>query len=311
MIFYYALLYITVTHIRILSFLILMSWYSIFIIFFLWLIFWSLGSVVMTRFADGITKAKLRGFFFGRSECPNCHHRLHAKNLIPVVSYAIQWGKCEYCKKQIPRIYPVLEILTAIIFVATYFLLQDFWTKTLVFWLLTNWLLVILLVYDLQKYELHMIAWIALMTLWILADILISGGNDGNALISTVIFGGTFLLIYFFAKRYVRMRFKKQEEWFGQGDIFLAVSIWALFQIILTFHGLSFSWILIVNVLILFTLLSSIIGLIWAWLQYLLNWKLKIESWKLNIIPFFPAMILAFWIMSWKLSFLLTLFFLW
>lgn len=277
----------------------------IFIIFFLWLIFWSLGSVVMTRFSDGITKAKLRGFFFGRSECPDCHHRLHAKNLIPVVSYAVQWGKCEYCKKQIPRIYPVLEILTAIIFVATYFLLQDFWTKTLVFWLLTNWLLVILLVYDLQKYELHMIVWIVLMTLWILANIFISGGNDGNALISTVIFGGTFLLIYFFAKRYVRMRFKKHEEWFGQGDIFLAVSIWALFPIILTFHGLSFSWILIVNVLILFTLLSSIIGLIWAWLYYLITKKTS------KIIPFFPAMILAFWIMSWKLSFLLTLFFLW
>ncbi|MEI7919278.1 MAG: hypothetical protein WCH65_03600 [bacterium] len=45
-----------------------------------------------------------------------------------------------------------------------------------------------------------------------MANILVSGGNDGNALISTVIFGGTFLLIYFFAKRYVRMRFDRHEE---------------------------------------------------------------------------------------------------
>lgn len=50
----------------------------------------SLGSVVMTRFADGINKKNLRGFFFGRSECPHCTHTLHAKDLIPLVSYLVQ-----------------------------------------------------------------------------------------------------------------------------------------------------------------------------------------------------------------------------
>ena len=175
---------------------------------FLWLIFWSLGSVVMTRFSDWITKAKLRGFFFGRSECPQCKHTLKTKNLVPVVSYFVQWGRCEYCKKQISRTYPVLEILCAGIFVATYFLLKDFWIERLVFWLLMNRFLILLLVYDLQKYELHMIARILLMTLWILANINVSWGNDWNFLMSTIIFWVTFSLIYLFAKRYVKMRFK-------------------------------------------------------------------------------------------------------
>jgi prepilin signal peptidase PulO-like enzyme (type II secretory pathway) len=272
-------------------------------ILFLWLIFWSLGSVVMTRFSDWITKAKLRGFFFGRSECPDCKHTLKAKNLVPVISYLVQWGKCEYCKKKISRIYPVLELLCAGIFLITYFLLKDFWIETLVFWLLMNRLLILLLVYDLQKYELHMIVRILLMTLWIVANINISWGNDWNFLMSTLMFGGTFLLIYLFAKRYVKMRFKKHEEWFGQGDIFLALSIWMLFPIILSFNQLPFSLMMLAKTLILFVILSSIIGLIRAWIQYLITKKAS------NIIPFFPAMIIAFWILAWKLSFFISLVF--
>jgi len=284
------------------------------LILLLWLIFWSLGSVVMTRFADGVTRTKLRGFFFGRSQCPDCKHILKAKNLFPVVSYLFQWGKCEYCKKEISRIYPVLELLCAWIFFITYFLLKDFWIETLVFWLLMNRCLMLLLIYDLQTYELHMVIRVLLMTLGIVANINISGGSDGNFLMSTIMFGVTFLLIYVFAKRYVKMRFWKHEEWFGQGDVFLAVSIWLLFPIILSLHHLSFSFMILVNVLILFVLMSSIIGLLRAWLHFLI-WKLKNNSelWILDstlpIIPFFPAMIIAFRLLAWKLSFFIFLLF--
>lgn len=270
---------------------------------FLWLIFWSLGSVMMTRFSDWITRTKLRGFFFGRSQCPDCKHILKAKNLVPVVSYLVQWGKCAYCKKKISRIYPVLEILCAIVFLITYFLLKDFWMETLVFWLLMNRFLILLLVYDLQTYELHMVLRILLTTLGVVANINISGGSDGNFLMSTIMFGMTFFLIYVFAKRYVQMRFKKHEEWFGQGDVFLAVSIWLLFPIVLWFQHLSFSLMLLAKTLILFVILSSIIGLIGTWWAYLITKKAR------KIIPFFPAMIIAFWILAWKLSFFISLVF--
>lgn len=294
---------------------------------FLWLIFGSLGSVVMTRFADWITRAKLRGFFFGRSQCPDCKHTLKAKNLVPVVSYLFQWGKCEYCKKKISRIYPVLELLCAWIFVVTYFLLKDFWIETLVFWLLMNRFLILLLIYDLQTYELHMVLRVLLMTLGIVANINISWGSDWNFLMSTIMFGITFLLIYVFAKRYVKMRFWKDEEWFGQGDVFLAVSIWVLFPITLSLHKLPFSLTILVNVLILFVLMSSIIGLIRAWLHYFFTkifgiWDEEHVTWKklsstspipspsyLNIIPFFPAMIIAFRLLAWKAPYFIPLLF--
>ncbi len=290
-------------------------------ILFFWFIFGSLGSVVMTRFADGVTRTKLRGFFFGYSKCPECKHRLHARNLIPVVSYLVQWGKCNYCWKKISRIYPVLEILCAWVFLLTYFLLKDFWTPILIFWLLTNRLLILLLVYDLRQYELHMIARIGLIIVWILTNIFLPGWNVWYAFLAALLFGCVFTCIYFFGKRYAKIRFK-QTEWFGEGDVYLAVSIWILLPIVLSFHNLSFSFLTIVNVLILFILISSIIWLIRAWLQYLLNWQLTINNWKWNInsqfsilnfkfkvIPFLPAMIIAFRILAWEAPYFITLLF--
>lgn len=292
---------------QILSFLILMSWYLL-LMFFLWLIFGSLGSVVMTRFAGGVTRAKLRGFFFGRSECPDCKHRLCATDLIPVVSYFVQWGKCRYCGKKISRIYPVMELLCAWIFVLTYLFLKDFWTSTLIFWLITNWLLILLLIYDLQNYELHMIVRILLMIVWILANIFTPWWNMEYSLWSVLLFGGIFVLIYLFGKRYAKKRFH-QIEGFGQGDVYLSIIIWIFIPIVLSFHNLALSRIMLVNTLILFIILSSILWLIRALFQLLAHSKFKIKNLKLNIVPFFPAMIIAFRFITWKLSFFISLLF--
>lgn len=38
----------------------------------------------------------------GRSECDHCGHKLSAIDLIPVLSYPLQRGKCRYCKHKIP-----------------------------------------------------------------------------------------------------------------------------------------------------------------------------------------------------------------
>ncbi len=276
---------------------------------FLWLIFGSLGSVILTRFADGITRKSFRWFFFWYSQCPECKHRLKAKNLVPVASYFAQGGKCSYCGKKISRIYPVLEILCAGIFVLTYILLKDFWTPILVFWLLTNRLLILLLVYDLRTYELHMIVRILLWIVGITANSLAPGWNLWFAFLSALLFGGVFTWIYFFAKWYAKIRFKKAMEGFGEGDVYLAVTIWILLPIVLSFQAIQFSWWMMINVLILFVLMSSIIGLIWSWFQYIINLKFEIWNLKLNIIPFFPSMIIAFWLLAWKGQYFISLIF--
>jgi leader peptidase (prepilin peptidase)/N-methyltransferase len=51
-----------------------------------------------------------------RSACPQCGHQLHFLELIPVVSYIMQKGKCRGCKSRISPIYPTFELLTGILF---------------------------------------------------------------------------------------------------------------------------------------------------------------------------------------------------
>lgn len=56
----------------------------------------------------------------GRSMCPQCHHELAAKDLVPVLSWLMLRGKCRYCQEAISVQYPLVELLTAGLFVVSY-----------------------------------------------------------------------------------------------------------------------------------------------------------------------------------------------
>ncbi len=49
-----------------------------------------------------------------RSFCPSCRHQLRWYQLIPIVSFLIQGGKCSYCSAQISFQYPLIEILSSV-----------------------------------------------------------------------------------------------------------------------------------------------------------------------------------------------------
>ena len=53
-----------------------------------------------------------------RSACPKCGHTLSALELIPLVSWLIQGGKCRHCKAPISIRYPLTEAILAAVFVA-------------------------------------------------------------------------------------------------------------------------------------------------------------------------------------------------
>lgn len=52
----------------------------------------------------------------GRSQCPKCHNQLTWYELIPVISFIVQFGKCRNCKQKISWQYSVVELLTAVLF---------------------------------------------------------------------------------------------------------------------------------------------------------------------------------------------------
>lgn len=53
---------------------------------------------------------------FPASKCPTCQTPLKWWHNIPVLSYILLGGKCAYCKEKISIQYPIIELLTGIIF---------------------------------------------------------------------------------------------------------------------------------------------------------------------------------------------------
>src|SRR5690349_13929322 len=54
------------------------------------------------------------------SYCPKCNTKLGFKDLWPVASWVLSKGKCRYCAAKIHWRYPVIELVTAGVFVLIY-----------------------------------------------------------------------------------------------------------------------------------------------------------------------------------------------
>ena len=122
-------------------------------IFLLGLAVGSFLNVVQLRLEKG--KSALQG----RSYCPHCRHVLALQDLIPVLSFFWLRGKCRYCSGLISFQYPLVEISTAVIFLAIFnsqllifneFLILQFF-KLLYLFIIAS-LLIIIFVHDLRHY---------------------------------------------------------------------------------------------------------------------------------------------------------------
>jgi len=58
-----------------------------------------------------------KSIIYPPSSCPNCGYRLKWYDNIPIISYLILKGRCRNCGVEISIIYPLVELLTGILFV--------------------------------------------------------------------------------------------------------------------------------------------------------------------------------------------------
>jgi prepilin signal peptidase PulO-like enzyme (type II secretory pathway) len=108
------------------------------------LIFGSAINAVVWRLYVG------RSWVKGRSECPDCGHKLAAKDLVPVASWLMLGGKCRYCKAAI-KDHPVVELVTAILFGLSAYMISphEIWGWAMLgWWLVILVMLIVLAVYD-------------------------------------------------------------------------------------------------------------------------------------------------------------------
>ena len=78
------------------------------------LLFGSFTNVIIARIPHG------ESVVTPSSHCPRCGHRLNALDLVPVLSWLFLQRKCRYCSGSISRRYPLVELLTAVLFAGVY-----------------------------------------------------------------------------------------------------------------------------------------------------------------------------------------------
>lgn len=83
-------------------------------IFVIGLIIGSFLNVVILRTVSG------ESIVFPSSKCPKCGNALKWYHNIPVLSYIFLRGKCAFCKEHISLQYPIVELLTGVIFLGLF-----------------------------------------------------------------------------------------------------------------------------------------------------------------------------------------------
>lgn len=163
----------------------------------------------------------------GRSYCPKCRKQIAWYDNVPLLSFIILGGKCRHCGKPISLQYPVVELITGLLFVAAFisnfqFLIFNFQTISnfLIFnnliQLLRDWFLIcvmiVIFIYDLRWYLILDIITLPACLIIFLFNLSL-GFNWKNLLISGII-GCSFFLIQFLISR---------GKWIGGGDIRLGL----------------------------------------------------------------------------------------
>lgn len=181
-----------------------------FMLAILGLVFGSFYLVVATRLPEEKSIIK------PGSHCDNCNHELKWYELIPVISYMLQKGKCRSCGAKIPFLTVIIELITAGAFVLPYYLYgfdYKFFAAIVIFSLT-----IIIFISDFKYYIINdgplftSIIFIILLKLYFFNYKVIL-----HSVLSGLIMFVLFLLIKFFGDRI----FKKES--LGGGDIKLAI----------------------------------------------------------------------------------------
>jgi leader peptidase (prepilin peptidase)/N-methyltransferase len=161
-----------------------------------------------------------------RSRCLHCGYELRWYDLIPLVSWLTLKGRCRDCRKPIGYMEPLIELGTAIFFVASYL----FWPVELaggvqialfVLWLVSGVGLAIMFAYDTKWFLLPDKINFAVIGLGLVSAILTIIASDNTVVAILSVLGSVAILsgIYFVLYLVSRGR------WIGFGDIKLGLGL--------------------------------------------------------------------------------------
>jgi leader peptidase (prepilin peptidase)/N-methyltransferase len=238
------------------------------IIFILGLIIGSFLNVVIYRYNTGRTLS-------GRSGCLSCGKGLRWYELVPVLSFFLQRGRCRQCYSKISWQYPLVELTTGLLFVLIYTQLSA-----------TNWLLfalyafvvsvlMVITVYDFR----HQIIPDLFVFLFILTGLVAPFFSSGLIFpkLVAIFWGGLLTALPLFLLWAV-----SRGRWLGFGDVKLALGMGIFLGPWLGFSSLMLAfW------------LGAIVGLTLIGLSKLSKKRKRGYNMK-SELPFAPFLIISF-----------------
>jgi len=152
-------------------------------------------------------------FLTGYSKCPSCQKRISWFDLVPLLSFMVLGGKCRNCQKKISWQYPLVEAITAFLFISSYLAFGATWDSVLAAAAFS--LFLILVVYDFKEMEVpESISWI-LLAVVLVGKFILHYDQASSIIIGGLISGGVIAALVFMSKG----------SWMGDGDIKIALAI--------------------------------------------------------------------------------------
>ena len=175
------------------------------------------------------------------SHCSSCNKRLTALELIPVLSYLLQGGKCRSCRIRISPRYPLIELAVGLLFLFTFSLLGS--NLNAVFVALLASLLLAIAIIDTEHYIIPNSLNLAIFILGILYNLFSAEISFLNGILSTLAVAGFFLFLggVLFKGKLGGGDVKLSAAlamWLGFPDIALMVFLASLSGLIFTLIGL-------------------------------------------------------------------------
>ncbi len=202
----------------------------------------------------------------GRSYCPDCRQKIVWYDNIPLVSFLILKGRCRHCRKNISPVYPIVEALTGILFLLSFWKFGLGWKFASSVVLISG--LIVVFFIDLKYQIIPDAVSLPGILAGVVFSLFIPGFTWWQSLLGVLIGGG---VLYFLA---TAGQFLFKKESLGGGDIKLAAML-----------GAFLGWEKVILVFFISSLLGAVVGgLLMLFIKSFRNKR---------IIPFGPFLALA------------------
>lgn len=191
----------------------------------------SFFNVVILRSLSG------ESIVFPPSKCPKCNHKLYPWHNIPVISYIFLRGKCHFCKEKISIQYPIIELLTMLLYALTFLKFGISWNTIFGFIIISA--LIIMTATDIKEQSVDCNIAIGLGVIALVFNLFSNGLNIPafiNSLLGLIIGAGVIELIAHAGKLFSKSRAM------GEADTYVAGALGACFglQNLIPFFAYSF-----------------------------------------------------------------------